>query len=64
MIRARLQAAGKPDVWIAASEFATKTDDRLTVALEMPMTNFVMAGMFSVAPSLQGAGVGKAVLVP
>ncbi len=37
----RLQAEGKADVWIAASEFATKTGDRLTVALDAPMTNFV-----------------------
>ncbi len=37
---ARLRADGREDVWIAASEFATKTGDRLTVALEMPMANF------------------------
>ena len=37
---ARLQAAGSEDVWIAATEFAAKAGDRLTVALEMPMTNF------------------------
>jgi len=37
---ARLQAAGKEDVWIAATEFPVKTGDRLTVALEMPMQNF------------------------
>jgi hypothetical protein len=37
---ARLQADGREDVWIAASEFATRTGDRLTVTLEMPMTNF------------------------
>ena len=37
---ARLQAAGKEDVWIAGNEFPAKTGDRLTVALEMPMENF------------------------
>jgi hypothetical protein len=37
---ARLQAAGKDDIWIAGSEFATKAGDQLTVALEMPMQNF------------------------
>ena len=37
---ARLQAAGKEDVWIAAREFQTKEGDRLTVGLEMPMQNF------------------------
>ena len=31
---------GKDDVWIAATEFAVKIGDRLTVALEMPMANF------------------------
>ena len=37
---ARLQAAGKDDVWIAGTEFPAKTGERLTVALEMPMENF------------------------
>jgi hypothetical protein len=37
---ARLQTAGKDDVWIAATEFPAKTGDRLSVALEMPMQNF------------------------
>ena len=37
---ARLQAPGKGDVWIAATEFPVKTGDALTVALEMPMQNF------------------------
>ncbi len=37
---ARLQADGREDVWIAATEFPTKTGDRLTVVLEMPMANF------------------------
>ena len=37
---ARLQAAGKDDVWIAGNEFPAKAGDRLTVALEMPMQNF------------------------
>jgi hypothetical protein len=37
---ARLQAAGKKDVWIAATEFPTKTGDSLAVALTMPMENF------------------------
>ncbi len=37
---ARLQAAGKDDVWIAGTEFPAKIGDRLTVALEMPMQNF------------------------
>ena len=37
---ARLQALGRDDVWIAASEFPAKTGDRLTVALTMPMQNF------------------------
>ena len=37
---ARLQAAGKDDVWIAAREFPTKAGDRLSVTLEMPMQNF------------------------
>jgi hypothetical protein len=35
----RLQADGK-DVWIAATEFPVKKDERLTVALDMPMSNF------------------------
>ena len=37
---ARLQAAGKDDVWIAGTEFPAKNGERLTVALEMPMENF------------------------
>jgi hypothetical protein len=37
---ARLQAAGKDDVWIAAREFQTQSGDRLTVGLDMPMQNF------------------------
>lgn len=37
---ARLQAAGKDDVWIAATEFPAKTGDRLSVAVGMPMQNF------------------------
>lgn len=37
---ARLQAPGKDDVWIAASEFSTKPGDRLTVSLTTPMQNF------------------------
>ncbi len=37
---ARLQAAGKDDVWIAGTEFPAKIGDTLTVALEMPMQNF------------------------
>ena len=37
---ARLQAAGKEDVWIAGNEFPVKTGEPLTVALEMPMQNF------------------------
>jgi hypothetical protein len=37
---ARLQAAGKADVWIAGNEFPAKTGDTLTVQLEMPMENF------------------------
>ena len=37
---ARLQAAGKEDVWIAAREFSTKAGDVLTVGLDMPMQNF------------------------
>lgn len=37
---ARLQAPGKEDVWIAASEFSTKAGDRLTVTLDMPMRDF------------------------
>ena len=37
---ARLQAAGKDDVWIAGTEFPAKMGDALTVALEMPMQNF------------------------
>jgi len=37
---ARLQAAGKDDVWIAGTEFPAKIGDKLTVALEMPMQNF------------------------
>jgi hypothetical protein len=37
---ARLQAAGKEDVWIASSEFPAKQGDRLSVGLEMPMENF------------------------
>lgn len=37
---ARLQAAGKEDVWIAGNEFPVKTGESLTVALEMPMPNF------------------------
>lgn len=37
---ARLQAPGKEDIWIAATEFATKPGDRLTTSLEMPMPKF------------------------
>jgi hypothetical protein len=37
---ARLQAEGRDDVWIAASEFPAKTGERLTVALDMPVDNF------------------------
>lgn len=37
---ARLQAAGREDVWIAGNEFPVKTGEPLTVALEMPMQNF------------------------
>ncbi len=37
---ARLQAPGKDDVWLAASEFSTKAGDRLTVPLEGRMENF------------------------
>lgn len=37
---ARLQAAGKDDVWIAGNEFPAKPGDTLTVQLEMPMQNF------------------------
>lgn len=37
----RLQSEkDKKDVWIAASQMVIKTGDRLTVPLEMPMTNF------------------------
>jgi hypothetical protein len=37
---ARLQAAGKEDVWIAGNEFPAKPGDTLSVTLEMPMQNF------------------------
>lgn len=37
---ARLQAAGKDDIWIAGNEFPVKIGDTLTAALEMPMQNF------------------------
>ena len=37
---ARLQSAGKEDVWIAAREFKTKIGDELSVGLDMPMQNF------------------------
>lgn len=37
---ARLQAAGKEDVWIAGNEFPVKTGEPLTAALGMPMENF------------------------
>lgn len=37
---ARLQAAGKEDVWIAGNEFPAKTGETLSVTLEMPMQNF------------------------
>lgn len=37
---ARLQAAGKDDVWVAAPEFDAKVGQRLSVTLEMPMRNF------------------------
>ena len=37
---ARLTADGRDDVWIAASEFAAQTGERLTVALDMPVDNF------------------------
>lgn len=37
---ARLQVAGKDDVWIAGDEFPVKTGDRLAVEPGMPMQNF------------------------
>jgi hypothetical protein len=37
---ARLQVAGKNEVWIAAREFPTKAGDQLSVTLDMPMENF------------------------
>jgi hypothetical protein len=39
----RLHAAGKEDVWVAAPEFAVQVGQRLSAALEMPMTNFASA---------------------
>lgn len=68
---ARLQAAGRDDVWIAASAVPMKTGDRLTVALDMPMQNFssktlqrtfpLIYFVSSVAPAgqpLTGSGAG------
>jgi uncharacterized cupredoxin-like copper-binding protein len=37
---AKLQSAGKDDMWIAGNEFKVTAGERLTVALEMPMQNF------------------------
>jgi hypothetical protein len=37
---ARLQAAGRDDIWIAASEFPAAPGDRLTADLDMPVANF------------------------
>jgi hypothetical protein len=37
---ARLQAAGKDDIWIAGNEFPARVGEKLTVQLEMPMQNF------------------------
>ncbi len=37
---ARLQVAGKGDVWIAAREFSTRPGDQLSVNVDMPMENF------------------------